>query len=367
MQAMELIIEAKKKPSPFAIVSPGDFAFRSGAPVVPRAVLERATVSLYCLDHENRRALFVETDPERDLLQAPFYFIAQYDAARRLIAVSYEVLEALLAVEKIAPTHIVLLYSTGRCGSTLLSHVLNLSPSVVSFAEPDVFSQLVKLRASGTLSDDETASWLRICLLTMAANARRHGFSRYVFKFRSYVLSVSDLLRSAVPDAGTLFLYRNARSWARSFSRSFGISDQQLKENLLEHGFRYMVPSVDAHLLTHSDQISWATYLAHMWVSTMQACRALRQAGATVAHASFEELKANPESTIHSLLARCDIPLPDADKLAAALAKDSQSGTEGAQDRGAPARLLTDSELDELENSIREIDPTLEPDTRLRD
>lgn len=366
MQAIELVIEAKKKPSPFGIVSADDFAFRPGRPVEPRAVFERANVSLYCLDHENRRALFVETDPDRELLHAPFYFIAQYDAAQRLIAVPYETLEALLTEEKIASERVVLLYSTGRCGSTLLSHVLNLSPSVVSFAEPDVFSQLVKLRASGKLTDSETARWLRICLLTMAANAGRRGFERYVFKFRSYVLSVSDLLHSVVPEATTLFLYRNARTWAQSFSRAFGISDEQLAENLLARGFRYMVPSVDAHLLAHGDRITWPEYLAHMWVSTMQSCRALRQNGAIMAHASFEELKANPRPTIRSLLAECGIPLPDADVLAAALAKDSQAGTEGAQDRSAPARVLTESELDELDHFIRELDHTLEPDTRLR-
>lgn len=97
----------------------------------------------------------------------------------------------------------------------------------------------------------------------------------------------------------------------------------------------------------------------------MQAYRALRRAGRAVAQASFEDLKASPGPTIASLLSQCGVPLPDPNGLAAPLAKDSQAGTDGAQDRGTPARVLTAEELDELEEVICELDPTLEPGTRL--
>ena len=92
--------------------------------------MEQPTVSLYCLDHANQRALFVDTPPEVDLLQAPFYFIAQYQAAQRLIAVPYATLHALAREVELDPQRIILFYSTGRCGSTLFSHVLNQTPNV---------------------------------------------------------------------------------------------------------------------------------------------------------------------------------------------------------------------------------------------
>src|SRR6185295_633268 len=95
MQAYELTIEAKVKPNPFSIVSADDFHVQTGRSIDPYVVLEQPTLSLYCLDHANQRALFVDTPPEVDLLRAPFYFIAQYEAARRLIAVSYATLHTL--------------------------------------------------------------------------------------------------------------------------------------------------------------------------------------------------------------------------------------------------------------------------------
>ena len=56
-----------------------------------------------------------------DLLQAPFYFIAQYEAAQRVIAVPYDTFHALARKIEIDPKRILLFYSTGRCGSTLFS------------------------------------------------------------------------------------------------------------------------------------------------------------------------------------------------------------------------------------------------------
>ena len=83
MQAYELTIDAKVKPNPFNIVSADDFQVQIGRAIDPHVVLEQPNLSLYCLDPANQRALFVDTPPEVDLLQAPFYFIAQYEAALR--------------------------------------------------------------------------------------------------------------------------------------------------------------------------------------------------------------------------------------------------------------------------------------------
>ena len=364
MPAYELIIDSKLKSSPFAIVSADDFQSHTGRHLDPHVILERPTVSLYCLDHDNRRALFVDTSPETNLLQAPFYFIAQYEAAQRLISVPYDILHTLAREVDLNPERIILLYSTGRCGSTLLSHVMNLNPAVVSFSEPDVFSQLVMLRTSGQSDDAEVASLLYDSLMIMSANAQQRGFQYWAFKFRSYVLSVSDLLYRVAPKAKILFLYRNGRTWARSFSRAFGLSDAQLERGLVKS--RYLIPSVNVFVKTNTRSISWLEYLANMWVSTMRDSNWLKQQRAAIACARFEDLKVRPQAVIQSLLTHCELPLPDPNQLAKILARDSQTGTAGAQDRGEPARLLTDDDLAKLERIIRELDPGLAPDTILR-
>lgn len=365
MEAYELIIDAKPKASPFDIVSAADFQTHPGQPVDPHIILEQANLSLYCLDHANKRALFVETPPDVDLLQAPFYFIAQYENAQKLIAVPYETLHALARHVELDKQRIILFYSTGRCGSTLISNVMNLNPSVISFSEPDVFSQLVMIRTARQSSNAETASLLYDSILIMASNAEKQGYQYFAFKFRSYVLSVSDLLYQAIPQAKVLFMYRNALTWAYSFSRAFGSPDDNIGERLEKSGFRYMIPGVNQHLMEHHNSISWVEYLAHMWVSTMQDSLWLQQQGAAIASARFEDLKAAPLPIIQSVLAHCGLPMPEPEKLADVLAKDSQAGTAGAQDRQGFARRLTDADLVELERAIRKINAGLSPDTIL--
>src|SRR5262245_2800399 len=95
LDAYELSIEARIKLAPFGIVSPDDFQYREANALDPRIVVEQPNISLYCLDHQNRHALFVETPAGMDLLHAPFYFHAQYEAAQRLIAIPYDTLHAL--------------------------------------------------------------------------------------------------------------------------------------------------------------------------------------------------------------------------------------------------------------------------------
>jgi Sulfotransferase domain len=366
MEAYELIIDSKVKDGLFNIVSIDDFQTHSGQSVDPHLVLEKPNLSLYCLDHANHRAIFVETASDADLLQAPFYFIAQYEHAQKLIAVPYTTLHALAKEVEVDPRHVILFYSTGRCGSTLISKVMNLDSSVASFSEPDVFSQLVVIRTAGYSPDPEIASLLYDCIMIMSSNAQKHGYQYYAFKFRSYVLSVSDLLYQTIPQAKILFMYRNALTWAYSFSRAFGSSDENLGERVEKLSFRYMIPSINQHLQTHNNAITWAEYLAHMWVSTMQDSRRLRQQGAALATARFEDLKADPQAVIQNLLAHCGLPMPKPEQLSDVLAKDSQAGTAGAQDGGQePVRRLTDTDLVELEYIIRQMDAELSPGTIL--
>ena len=365
MEAYELTIEAKVKISGFRIVSTDDFQFQTERAINPRIVLDHPTISLYCLDHPNQQAIFVETPPTVDLLQAPFYFLTQYEQAQRLIAIPYTTLHELASEVQIDPQRIILLYSTGRCGSTLLSHVLNQEPATASFSEPDVFTQLVMLRAADHSNDHAIRTLLHDCLMIMCGNAHQRTRQCWAFKFRSYVLTVSDLLYQVVPEAKILFQYRHPLAWARSFSRAFGMPDEELAE-LVHYSHRYLLPRIDLYLQTHNRPIPYLDFLASMWISSMQDCRRLQELGASMACARYEDLKVAPRTAIQALLEYCGLPLLDPERLDRVLAADSQAGTVGAHmDAQEPARRLADDDLSELDRLIRQADPTLGPDTIL--
>src|SRR5436190_10016493 len=135
MEARVLVIEEKLRTAEIGIVGPADFRVRDGGAADPRIVLQQPNLSLYCVDFENRQALFAETPPERDLSRAPFLYQAQYEAARRLIQIPFETLHRLAAEVVIDPARLILIYSVGRCGSTLVSHAFNEVEGVESLSE----------------------------------------------------------------------------------------------------------------------------------------------------------------------------------------------------------------------------------------
>jgi Sulfotransferase domain len=362
MDAYQLSIEAKIKIMPFGIVSLDDFQYRAGNALDPRVVIEQPNISLYCLDHQNQRAIFVETPPTVDLLQAPFYFQAQYEAAHQLIAVPYGTLHALARAVQIDPARIILVYSTGRCGSTLISRVFDQATGVASFSEPDVFTQLVMLRAAGHSNDAEMSALLHDCLRVMCANTRHSGAQSWAFKFRSYVITLSELLYEAVAEAKVIFLYRNAETWAKSFTRAFGPGDDALA-SLVQQSHRWLVPLVGAYIATHTEPISYPEFLACMWLSSMQDCLKLQRQGASLFCARYEDLTAAPHEVITALFAHCGLSLPAPALLDHILAQDSQAGTVAAQAAlQEAARRLTAHEIAELDRLIRTYNPTLAPD-----
>src|SRR5262249_54676909 len=215
MEARALIIEEKLREHDVVVVSPADFRVRDGRAIDPRLLLQQPNLPLYCLDFDRRQALFVETAPDCDLSRAPFLYQAQYDAARRLVRVPYETLHRLASEVRIDPSRLILIYSVGRCGSTLVSRAFNEVAAVDRVSEPDVFTQMLGYWGARDLAGAEQAELLKSCTLLQCAPGRIRGASAWALKFRSMVMEMGDLFYSVFPEAKLVFLYRNALPWAR--------------------------------------------------------------------------------------------------------------------------------------------------------
>ena len=117
MKTKLLEITAPKRRDPFAVADPTDFEFSEGPTIDPQVVLTNALISLCCLDHTNRRALFVETRHGIDLSQASFLYQAQYENAVRLIGVPYNILHTLARGISVDDRKLILVY----CGLPITS------------------------------------------------------------------------------------------------------------------------------------------------------------------------------------------------------------------------------------------------------
>jgi hypothetical protein len=362
MEARSLIIEEKLRTWPISVVSPADFRVTDGGAVDPRILLQQPNLSLYCLDFEQRQALFVETPPDCDLSRAPFLYQAQYDAARRLIKVPYETLHRLAADVVIDPSCLILIYSVGRCGSTLVSRAFNEVEGVDSISEPDVFTQMLGHWGANDLDGTEKAELLKSCTLIQCAPGRSRGATCWALKFRSMVIELGDLFYSVFPEARLIFLYRNAAPWGRSFLRLMRVADPTAPMPLTGGGgFRRAIPR-----LASRESVSRLELLACMWLSVMEKCRAVQRRGIPMFVARYEELNAAPRDVLAAMFAHCGLAANAVGNLEAVLEEDSQAGSplSRASVEEAPVQVSPEH-IDALCRLIHEFTPELTADTIL--
>ena len=89
MQATTFDIIGRPRSEAFELTSIHDFDLREVGEISAENILNSQHITLYSLDFENERAVFVETPPEIDLSHAPFYFLAQFDTAIRVLTLPF--------------------------------------------------------------------------------------------------------------------------------------------------------------------------------------------------------------------------------------------------------------------------------------
>jgi hypothetical protein len=219
MEADVYEIEEKTKTCDIGVSSIADFRVRRSGQVDAQVLLDDPHITPYCLDDTRREAVFVESAPDSDPTAKPFFFLAQYQAALRLFTIPFETLNRLGDSAGDRFHTFIPMYSVGRCGGTLLSRVMNRAGSVLSLDEPDVYNNLVEMRPRDGSRDAEIEALVRSCTRLLFKPPKPHVNTLFI-KFRPQSIEIGDLLYRAFPSARTMFLYRNADTWARSAARS---------------------------------------------------------------------------------------------------------------------------------------------------
>lgn len=316
LEILEKVIPAELYPS-----LPQNFVFREGESVPAHIIVENPNVSLYCLDDANRRALFVETPLGIDLEQAPFYYMAQYDHAQRLIAVPYETFHHL--ADEIISGDLIIIHSTGRCGSTLISQAFAEVDGVRSLSEPDIFTQIHFMRFLDRSRDDEYRRLLRSCTRLYSLRA-----PTLALKFRAMCIQVGDLLYEAFPDAKNLFLYRNAETWARSMGVEFRpLEDRRQPVAEFPIYRRSMAPLSLDFAARRGREANPVELAALAWLSLVERYVALYDSGIPFLAVRFEDIRAQPRRVLAAIFDYCGLRGASVERAYAVFARDSQEGT----------------------------------------
>lgn len=319
--------------------------------VSAEVLLTTPNLSLYSFDDVTHCAVFVETSPDANLLTAPFYYRVQKDFAQRVFTVPYEVFNAL--AEKLPdPTHLVLLHSVGRCGSTLLCHALGELGNVISLSEPDVYTCTVGMRSPDGSRDVELTELLRSATRFLSFHTPNAREGVLLLKFRSWCLEVADLLAQACPDAHALFLGRDLEGWIRSMGRLLKLTDPEREAMYQRQGVKtpmFIYPRDRfISLLRHSSfrPEIWLEDVALGWVSLTARYYKLHEQGIITNALTYEDLTHQPHEALRAVATACHLSSNDFTAALAVFENDSQAGTHLS---GRMLREQKDAELREAD------------------
>ena len=338
MTAIKLRIHSRQREHMGVIASLDDFEWSEGDAVEAATLLSNPSVTLYCLDHANERAIFTALPIEIDLSQVPFMYQAQFDHAEFLVAPPYTDFLQLAGQIPLDEGKLLCLHNIGRCGSTVLARALNEIDGVLTLSEPDVLTNFVALRG---VPQRERRDLLRACMRWLCRPAVIQDHRRIVIKYRNQATAVMDLYIGALPNARHLFMYRNALDWLASFHRLHVKRDDQPKrytrEQVIDQQASYYGcaraeikqlahPSVESYQALEGRAIGWLLMLGRYLD--------LVDKGAEVAALRYEDLQTDRDGLLLSVLKLMGLPESGLNAALRAFESDAQAGTKLARDAG---------------------------------
>jgi len=295
-------VRSAQRTERISIASVSDFSLGRTQPITRAEAVARKLLP-YCLDVFHRRAIYVGGVSPAEAQAAPFYYLHLRRSARTVAMVSWEAVP-ICKSESRAP---VLLFSPGRCGSTLVSRILY-EAGIANVSEADFYTQATSQFLSSALNP-----WrgrMRNVVFGMGRDlcASLSAAGPVIVKLRAESCRAPELVSDPF-ERRALFVTRNFESWARSTIKTF------------RNGPRKTVKK----------------YL------TALACRDFLRRHRDCLLLRYEDLMSEPDAARRALEHFLRVEVPPA-ALARAMNKDSQAGTplaRGARDDkpGADGRL----------------------------
>lgn len=352
MLATNFEIINKKRTNPVGSTDIKDFELREIGAIDPQEILTNARISLYALDFETGRAVFLETAPPDKLSQVPFYYQAQYESATRVITLSFQDMIPLAQAVAVDDRKLIFIHSPGRSGSTLASKIFAQVPGVINMSEPDVLTQLVAARFVQPGMPEMLQLLLDACIRLLCKTSAQ---TAWVIKGRSWVIELGDWLHQLYPNAKNLYLYRDAQSWIKSNMSAF-ITDMERtpetfrQEEIAARGWMKMLVPRIAHY-DPNQHLKVTELLTLMWLANLERYMELHESGMQMLAIPYPSWKLDPRRTALAMLEYSDVCPDDLTTVEAILTQDSQAGSSISQHavktKTTAAQFFNQAEMDQ--------------------
>jgi hypothetical protein len=177
----------------------------------------------YCLSPALQAMLLVQHAPGYQPTSATSLVIGQRNSVTKVVAVPWEcataVADALPEASQLGP--VLMVHTTGRCGSSLLIKALDYLDCAQAASEPDIFTDVHEMLERGLLKRPHAVSLLRAACLLLVHRLRADRPDRplVVLKLRNLTATwrAAELLPEALPEAKNLLMWRRADDVIGSF------------------------------------------------------------------------------------------------------------------------------------------------------
>ena len=323
-----------------------DFKLQPDSFIDLTAFLQMRNLSLYCIDVDKKLAAFVETPNNINLHETPFYWESQYKHAKRVYLMPFEVFLS-FDYDGLNDTKSVLIYSVGRCGSTLISNIFREISGIVSISEPDVYFQISLLRRKKAIDEFEAKKLINSSTNFICKSIDSDIPKLFVIKFRSPVIKIHRDISNILPNSKNIFVYRNAEDVIQSFDRIRGYPYTKkrwlLRFPLLSRLYKATSKlyysnwtDLDNHYNNFVKNGSPYDIVKRLgpcgiflleWLSKVNSYLELKEYKSDMLALRYEDLVTNPREIIRGIFDYCDISDDEVENGCNALKKDAQAGT----------------------------------------
>ncbi|TRY63442.1 hypothetical protein TCAL_16609 [Tigriopus californicus] len=189
--------------------------------------LRKDEVSLAFLSKSH--AYFVETRPGcniYDTTNHPFLYAAQFQLAETIVRVSLEHFVQFSQELGDPEANVISLYSTGRCGSTLLTQMMEGVPNTIVMSEP-MFQTNLLMDSKGELINTRTThdmkEIIRAGYRVQCKPITTRQVDSFVLKSVSLVVKTAAQTQEACPFVKNVFMHRSPKPNIQSFRAMMGI------------------------------------------------------------------------------------------------------------------------------------------------
>jgi Sulfotransferase domain len=316
-------------PARRALIS--NFELSEGVKAPSQTVLKEQGWSLYCLHQETARAVFVKTPEDCDLSSTPFLRMAQYQAATNVLLVPWADLES-LAEQVELPEKLILIFNIGRSGTTVVSHMLDKIPCVLSLSEPNVHLDITINRvANGKV---RTQNLIAACTKLLCRPPYGPAPTAVVIKFYSQSFFNCAEYFASFPLAKYVYLYREGKSWANSMARMASSYGMPTEQNLEQRNSVWSVVTAasDPKLMepfydAAAEKFYPEQLFAAAWALQLEEYLKNLKAGVPFFALRYDEIIAEKVKSTLALLKHCDLPTTSLPEILQSFEQDSQEGS----------------------------------------